>query len=167
VGWCRAGPPATVVMMLLLAGCSDTSGPTAPSPPTTSTPLPTEQSGPVAITFAGATPPPGSTVTGCGTNVRGCENLVAMRFTLRAQAPGPVLGVRVFLHATNLLACLQATHGPFDLSAGEVREVAVVFDRSDDRCPVPLDIANMALVIEGPGQVASRQTWSITYTFVP
>jgi hypothetical protein len=167
VGWYRAVAPATVVITLVLAGCSGTSGPAAPSGPTTSTPLPTEQSGPVAITFVGATPPPGSTVTGCGTSVRGCESRLSMRFSLRAQAPGPVLGVRVFLHATNLLACLQATHGPFELAAGETREVSVTFDHADDRCPIPLDIINMALVVEGPGQVASRQTWSVTYTFVP
>ncbi len=48
----------------------------------------------------------------------------------------------------------------------EVRELAVVFDQAA-ACSVPLTIANMALVVEGPGQVASRQTWSVSDTFAP
>lgn len=77
-----------------------------------------------------------------------------------------MLGVRVFLHATNQIACLIADVGPFDLARGEMRELAVVFGQAEG-CGVPLTIANMALVLEGPGQVASRQTWSLSYTFAP
>jgi hypothetical protein len=96
----------------------------------------------------------------------GCVNRVVMRFSLRAQEPGPVLAVHAFLHATNLQACLLTTTGPFVLDRGETRQLAVVFDRSD-ACPVPLTIATMAVVVEGPVQVASRRTWRVTYSFLP
>lgn len=162
--WCR-WLPLVVVMACPLAGCDGSETPTTPSPPTTTTPVPTSHSGPVTITFVDATPAPGSTVIGCGTRISGCLNRVSMRFSLRAQEAGPVLGVRVFLHATNMIACLTANTGPFNLARGEQREVAVVFDEADN-CGVPTDIANMALVVEGPIQVSSRQTWSLTYTFV-
>lgn len=126
-----------------------------------------EQAGPVEIVWLDATPPLGSTISGCGNRVRGCVNRVAMRFQLRAQDAGRVLGVRAFLHATNLVACLQTETGPFDLARGEVREVSVVFDQSDD-CLVPLTIATMAVVVEGPAPIgASRRAWALTYSFAP
>ena len=163
--WCR-GLVVMAVISCVLPGCDDSAAPTSPSPPTTTTPVPTGHSGPVAITFLDATTAPGSTITGCGTHISGCLNRLGMRFTLRAQEAGPVLGVRVFLHATNMIACLTASTGPFDLARGETREITVVFDEADN-CGVPTDIANMALVVGGPVQIESRQTWSLTYTFAP
>lgn len=164
--WCRTRPLA-VAVTLALAGCDGDGGtPTTPTPMPSPGPVVTSRSGPVEIAFVDATPGPGSTVTGCGTRISGCVNRLSMRFNLRAQEAGPVLGVRVFLHATNMVACLTATTGPFALARGETREVAVVFDQSDD-CLVPLTIANMAFVVEGPIQVSSRQTWALAYTFAP
>lgn len=162
--WTR-GFPLVVAVACALAGCDGDGGtPTTPTPMPSPVPVATGRSGPVEIVFVDATPAPGSTVTGCGTRISGCVNRLSMRFTLRAQEAGPVLGVRVFLHATNMIACLTATSGPFALARGETREVAVVFDQSDD-CGVPLTIANMAFVVEGPIQVSSRQTWSLAYAF--
>jgi hypothetical protein len=88
-----------------------------------------------------------------------------MRFLLRAPQAGTVLGLRVFLHATNQLACLMTTTGPFDLPRGE-QAIAIVFDEAGD-CGVPLTVATMAFVVEGPEQVASRQMWRLAYTFTP
>jgi hypothetical protein len=155
-----------VAVALTLAGCRDRHGPVSPSPGPGPQPVLIEQSGPVEIVFLDATPPPGSTVSGCGTRIEGCENRVVMRFQLRAQEAGSVLGVRAFLHATNLVACLLATSGPFALGRGETREISIVFDRSDD-CGVPLTVATMAFVVEGPMETASRRAWTVTYNFVP
>jgi len=171
VRWSRALAPVVAIALPLAACSSDSSSrsPTAPSarqPAQTSQPTPLEQSGPVAIEFLDATPAPGATIAGCGSTMAGCVNRVVMRFSLRAQEPGPVLAVHAFLHATNLQACLLTTTGPFTLDRRETRQLALVFDRSDT-CGVPLTIATMALVVEGPVQVASRRTWRVTYTFAP
>ena len=163
--WSREVARAGVLGFTLIA-CRDSTAPTTPSPPMTATPVPTGSTGPVGIMFLDASPPVGATITGCGTTATGCRNRLSMRFSLRAADAGHVLGVRVFLHATNLVACLAAQVGPFDLARAEVRELAVVFDQADV-CGVPLTIANMALVVEGTGQVASRQTWSLSYTLAP
>ena len=151
---------------LALAGCRDARTPVAPTQPPTSQPVLIEQRGPVEMVFLDATPSPGSTVTGCGNRISGCANRVTMRFSLRAQEAGPVLGVHAFLHATNLIACLLTSTGPFELGRGETRELSIVFDRSDD-CLVPLTIATMALVVSGPVQVESRRAWTVSYTFAP
>lgn len=156
-------------LALISAACDGARTPSAPSPPSpppVAQPIPLEQSGPVAIVYAGATPVPGSTISGCGTSIAGCVNRVTMHFLLRARDPGPVLTVRAFLHATNLQACLFADTGPFQLGQDEARPLSLVFDRSDG-CGVPLTIATLAVVVEGPVQVASRQTWSLAYTFRP
>jgi hypothetical protein len=159
----RALVPA-VVAVLSIAGCDHARTPVEPAPP----PGPTliEQSGPVAIVFAEAIPPPGTTVRGCGPLLSGCVNRVVMRFSLQAQDAGHILGVRAFLHATNRRACLVAQTGPFDLGSGETRPLSLVFDHAED-CGVPLTIATMAVVVEGTVEVASRRAWSVTYTFEP
>ena len=159
-------PPAAVAVVLavVLAACDDGAsivGPTGPPQP-----VPIEQRGPVAITFLDATPVPGSTLSGCGPRIAGCAGRVRMRFSLRAQEAGPVLHVNAFLHATNLQACLIAGTGEFPLGQNETRTLELVFDRSDD-CAVPLTIATMAVVVEGPAQIASRQAWSVQYAFAP
>jgi hypothetical protein len=161
--WCCL---LVAAIALTLPGCGDARNPAAPSPPPFAAVVPIEQTGPVEITFIDAVPAAGSTLTGCGTRISGCVNRVAMRFSLRAQDAGPVLWVRAFLHATNLQACLQTTTGPFELARGETRELSIVFDASDT-CLVPLTIATMAVVIEGPAPVASRRAWAVSYTFAP
>jgi hypothetical protein len=163
----RRGLQVVFAVVWTLAACDGKgAAPTSPAPMPSPGPVATGHTGPVSIVFLEATPPPGSTVTGCGATIAGCRNRVSMRFSLRAQEAGQVLGVRVFLHATNMIACLTASTGPFALARGETREVAVVFDQPDN-CGVPTDIANMALVVEGPIEVSSRQTWSLVYAFAP
>jgi hypothetical protein len=167
VRWHRLRGPAVVVIVAIgLARCGDTRNPVAPPPPSPSTPVLIEQSGPVDILFLESTPAPGTTIAGCGSRISGCEHRVAMRFSLRGQVGGPVLFSRAFLHATDQRACLQAATGPFELQPGQVRELVVVFDRSED-CGVPLEIATLAVVVEGPVQVSSRRAWAVSYRFVP
>jgi hypothetical protein len=158
---------ATLAVLASLGPACDRS-PTMPSPPpdpqTQVTPL--ESSGPVRITFVTASSAPGSTIGGCGPLIEGCVGRLRLTFRLEPPTTGQVLGVRVFLHATNLIACLWTETGPFLLEGGVSRTLEIPFDRAD-RCGTPTTIATMALVVEGPSQVASRQTWSLTYTFNP
>jgi hypothetical protein len=156
---------AVFAIALPVAGCGGSDAPFRPPSPAAQ-PGVIEQSGPVAIEFIDATPAVGSTIMGCGPGLSGCANRVAMQFTLRAQDAGHVLGVRAFLHATNLQACLLAQTGAFDLARGEVRPLAIVFDRTE-ACGMPLTIATMAVVMEGTVEVASRRAWAVTYTFRP
>jgi hypothetical protein len=39
--------------------------------------------------------------------------------------------------------------------------------RLADRCGIPNTMATLAVVVEGPVQVASGQTWSLYYAFAP
>ena len=153
---------------LLLAGslvaCGDDAGPMGPSLPTG--PVLIEQSGPVAISILEATPPVGSTLTGCGPRISGCVDRVRIRFSMRAPEAGTVLYVAAFLHATNLRACLLGRTDGFTFGAGETRVVEVVFDSADD-CQVPLTVATLAVVVEGTVQVASRRAWTLAYGFSP
>lgn len=149
---------------LWLAGCGGHESPTAPTP--AAPVVPGASSGNVRIQFSDATPAPGSTVSGCGTDVAGCTNRIAMRFRLVPPQSGPVLFVRAFLHASNRQACLFTESGPFTLTAGQPRDLDIVFDRAD-RCGVPLTIETMAVVVEGTVEVASRQEWTIAYTLRP
>ena len=72
----------------------------------------------------------------------------------------------VFLHAGTKLACFAASTGPLALRAGEETSLQVVLDPSDD-CPTPVSISDMAANVEGTVEVASRQEWTIGYTFAP
>jgi hypothetical protein len=89
-----------------------------------------------------------------------------MQFGLAPSQSGFVLGLRAFLHATDQRGCLFASSQAFQLQAGQPTIVSVTFDRSD-RCPTPVTITNMAVVVEGTVEVASRQEWGLRYTFLP
>ncbi len=146
------------------------------SPPTvTPTPSPTiapsevvpgTATGPTRIAFVSADPPPGTGVSGCGQNATGCAGRVRMVFRLTPTATGEALRFIVFLHATSKRACFMATTGPISLRAGEAQSLQVVLDPSDT-CAVPFAISDMAAVVEGTGELASRQEWAIGYTFAP
>jgi hypothetical protein len=66
----------------------------------------------------------------------------------------------------NLQACLWGEIEPFTVRAGAPLSIEIPTDRAD-RCGTPTMIATMAVVVEGPVQVSSRQTWSLRYTFSP
>ena len=151
---------------LVFQGCGH--APTMPTP--TLDPAlqvtPIDNTGPIRITFVSANIPPGSTVGGCGGVIEGCAGKLRMTFRLNPPADGPVLFVRMYLHATNLQACLWGELASFSVLAGAPITIELPADRAD-RCGTPTTIATMAVVVEGPIQVSSRQTWSLRYTFSP
>lgn len=137
-----------------------------PAPDPTLQVTPIDNTGPIRIAFVSANIAPGSTVGSCGAVIEGCAGRLRMTFRLNPPSDGPVLFVRMFLHATNLQACLWGELGSFSVQAGAPITIEVPADRAD-RCGTPTTIATMAVVVEGPIQVSSRQTWSLRYTFTP
>jgi len=89
-----------------------------------------------------------------------------MVFRLAPSGTGPVLRFVVFLHSASKRACFVASTGPLSLRAGEETAIQVVLDPSDD-CLTPLAITDLAANVEGTIEVASRQEWTIGYTFAP
>jgi hypothetical protein len=128
--------------------------------------MPGRGTGPTRITFTGSEPAPGTNVGGCGTSIVGCRGRVRTRLTLESPTGGPVLFVKVFLHSTSLQACLLGQTAPLTLQPGRIEPLEVLLDQADD-CRTPVDIRTMAAVVEGTVEVASRQEWSIRYTFSP
>lgn len=149
-----------------LAACGRTAmSPTPVDPASAVTPI--ERTGPVTITFATANPLPGSTVTGCGPRIAGCEGRLRVTLDLLPQFDGPVLYVRVYLHSMrNGVACLSGTTAPMTLAANRHATVDVTLDTSDV-CATPETMATMDAIVEGPVQTASRQAWSLRYVFAP
>jgi hypothetical protein len=162
--WNAAG--LLVFVACVIGSCNGQ--PTAPSP--TPDPAlqvtPLDSAGPIRITFVKANIVPGSTVVGCGTRIEGCAGRLRLTFRLDPSSDGPVLYARVYLHATNLQACLWGEIEPFTVRAGDALTIEIPTDRADS-CGTPATIATMAVVVEGPIQVSSRQTWSLHYTFAP
>jgi hypothetical protein len=155
----------TSVVLLAACGATPAAPPTPPVDPNLQV-TPNGSTGPVRITFVSANVAPGSTVTGCGPLIEGCKGRVRMTVQLNPPSDGPVLYVRIYLFAANQLACLWGQTDPFTVSAGAPLNVDVTMDTSD-QCVTPTTIANMACVVEGTVQVASRQTWSLHYVFAP
>jgi hypothetical protein len=174
-------PPGVVRILGLAAflahGCGDGGTPIVapmPTPAPTATPVPAGEvvvgahTGPTEITFLAADPPPGSTLTGCGSNASGCSGRVRMRFRLLSAAGGPVLDAIGFLHATNKVACYRGSTGPLDLQPGVPAEVVIVFDQPDAAaCGVPATIANMKVVLSAPVQTDGLQEWAVRYELRP
>lgn len=163
----------TLFVVMVGGACgSDGTSPSPPSPapsPSASPPavVPGPSSGPTRITFAGADPPPGAEVAGCGAFIGGCAGRVTIGLALQSPTGGPVLYVRVFLHdGATLRACLVGETGPLSLRPGVVERVDVALDEADD-CRTPTDIRTMAAVVEGTIEVASRQEWGVRYAFLP
>ncbi len=140
--------------------------PTAPTDPTTQV-VPAEGTGPVQIQFVRSTPPPGSTISGCGSTISGCRGRLTMTIRLTPSLDGPVLYVRFYLHSMrNGVACLIGQTAPFNVAANRPVDVDVLLDQAD-ACGVPDTMATMDAIVEGPVQVASRQAWGVRYTFAP
>jgi hypothetical protein len=150
---------------LVFTGCGNES--TAPSPPDAASRVtPIDSTGPIRIRLLGANIAPGNGVAGCGPLIEGCAGKLQMTFQLDPPSDGPALYMRVYLHATNLMACLWGETLPFTVQA-RVPSVITIPIASADRCGTPTTIATMAAVVEGPVQVSSRQTWSLAYVFAP
>jgi hypothetical protein len=166
-GACRSGlvALASCAAFVLTACGNHTMTPSPRTDPNLQV-TPIDSSGPIRISFVSANIPPGSTVAGCGNLIEGCAS--KLRVTLRLDPPtdGPVLYARIYLHATNLIACLWGETVPFAVQAGVPSTIEIPLDRAEG-CGTPIAIATMAAVIEGPIQVASRQTWSLHYVSIP
>jgi len=168
---------ALALAAVLLASCVGDST-TAPGPPARPTPSPTPSgvpgladgasTGPTTIAFLSADPALGSTIAGCGAHASGCAGRIRMRFRLTPTGTGPVLFCTGFLHAADKTGCLQGRIGAFGLRAGEAQTVEVVFDTVDgsDRCRTPLDLTDLAFVVEGTIEVASRHEWGLHLSLV-
>ena len=156
---------------LATLGCGDGGHPISEPSPPVPTPTPTidtgvvvgAHTGPTQITFVAAEPAPGATITGCGADASGCRRRVRMRFRLLSASGGPVLDAIGFLHATNKVACLRGSTGPFNLQAGVPAEVLIPFDEADAACGIPATIANMKVVLSAPVQTDGLQEWAIRY----
>ena len=166
----RAAAAVFCSLVFLCCGGS-TMAPPVPSPAPVPSPtpdlgqvVPTEATGPVRIVFAGASIVPGSTVTGCGSSIEGCRGRLRVLLDLQPPASGPALHARIFLHATNQIACLLGQTRSFELEAGVTKRIEVVLDGAD-ACRTPVTFATMAAVVEGPVENASRQAWQVHYVF--
>jgi hypothetical protein len=158
------GLACAVAALVAVAGCG--TGSTAPSADPNPEVTPIDGNGPIRITFAGANISPGSVVSGCGSLIEGCAGKLRVTIRLDPPSDGAVLYTRIYLHATNLIACLLGETAPFTVHARVPSVVEITLDRSD-RCGTPTTIATMAAVVEGPIEVSSRQTWSLHYVFAP
>jgi hypothetical protein len=156
---------AAGAVLALLCGCGG-DNPVEPQPTPAPSAIPGAGTGPTEIVFVSAEPAVGSTLSGCGATADGCAGRIRMRFSLRPTRSGPALSFSAFLHSDRLQACLLAALPGFQLQAGVATTVDVVFDRSD-RCATPVTIRNMAAVVEGTVDVASRQEWALGYTLLP
>jgi hypothetical protein len=163
-----------VAGILLVPGCGST--PTIvppPTPPPTPTPTPDTgvvvgpHTGQTQISFVSADPPPGSTITGCGSKASGCRGRVRMRFRLLSAVGGPVLNAIGYLHATNKLACYRGSTDRLDLAPGVPSDIEIVFDGADDACGIPATIATMKVTLNAPGVTEGLQEWGVHYEFVP
>ena len=145
---------------------SGPSGPGGVPTPDPSQVVPGQATGPTRIAFVSADPGPGSVVSGCGSDLRGCAGRVRMVFRLTPTGTGPVLHFDVTMHSETKRACFVGTTGLADLRAGQAVSVQIVLDPVEG-CVTPLTITDLAAVVEGTVEVASRQEWRIGYTFAP
>ena len=164
---------ALAVLLLALPACGGSPSITPPpSPSPTPSPTPSgplgigAHTGPTAITLVEAVPAPGSLVT-CGPEMADCQGRMRVRLLLAPTQTGPALFTAVTLHAENKVACLRGQVPGFALQAGQAQPVEVVLDQADSFCRTPLTITNMAAVVEGTIEVASRQEWAIAYEMRP
>ena len=153
------------VVFCLAAACQRTTAPTPIDAGSAVTSI--ESSGPVRITFLGASVAPGGTIAGCGRLVEGCVGRLRITLELAPPLDGPVLYVRVYLHSMrNGVACLSGTTAPMTLRANQRTAVDVMLNDADV-CGTPDTMATMDAIVEGSVQVASRQAWSLRYVFAP
>jgi len=140
-----------------------------PDPNTIVTPI--SGFGPVQMTFVSADPPPGTTISGCGSNLRGCPGRPTITFSLRSSTAGSSLLLNVRLTSSTVASCfIQAPFGePFTLEAGVPRSISKSFDPGSSGCAAPFAadrlLANLNRGVGLPSE--SEQNWTLTYRFVP
>jgi hypothetical protein len=129
--------------------------------------VPTFGSGPVQISFLSATPPPGSTISGCGANPTGCLGRLDMTFLLRSNARGHVGSGAVYLFdASGLAGCLGMNIPATDVAAGSDVVTTVRADIANQFCPLPLVIDRMVFTIYDES-LRSEQRFQVRYVLLP
>jgi hypothetical protein len=130
--------------------------------------VPTSGYGPVQISFLSATPPPGSTISGCGANPMGCQGRVSMTFLLRSNASGHLRSGAVYLFDANGIdGCFGMNLSPTDLAVGTGVVTTVRADIVNQFCPMPLVIDRMVFTIYDEASLRSAQGFQVRYVFLP
>lgn len=165
-----------------MTACGDSTSPTPPEQPSLPEPqappepmlstdvVRTVTEGPAIMTFLSADPSPGSTLSGCGTSVEGCEGRIRVRVRVETSTGGNIVDLSAYLYGTERrIACLisrDTLGGSFELRAGQPREFEFLFDRSDD-CPTPEKIRAMNVISSADVNASGRQGWLIEYGLEP
>lgn len=163
----------TVAALVIVGACGGDESPTGsptptPSPGLSTKVVPGEHTGTTEITFLSAEPPPGATLTGCGSSVSGCSGRVLMRFRFLAAGGATVSNAIGYLHATNKRACFAGSTGALELQPGVPTDAVIAFDQpDDDGCDIPATIANMKVVLSAGVDGAALQEWGVEYEFLP
>jgi hypothetical protein len=148
--------------------------PTPPTPNPSMIVTPTSKSGPGEITWVNSDPPPGSTISGCGSNTDGCLGRLKIVINIR-----PDVAIRngypsFQLKPLSISVCqhsLPCSSPTFDLAAGQTFAVQVScpYSYSPSPCPTPLSIDSIdaAVVVDKAASQYFYQAWKVTYTFLP
>lgn len=167
---------STVARVIVLAAalgfssCSDekpaapTIVPTPAPRPTLATVSPGDSSGPIAIAYTGSNVRPGSTVSGCGSDISGCKGRMWMSFRLTPRVTGSSDVVRLVLQTATKGGCLSGSLPSPTFVAGQAQDVVITLDASV-ACPVPAVITHMWVNIEGSVGLSARQEWGVDYRF--
>jgi hypothetical protein len=127
----------------------------------------TARSGSVQISFLSATPPPGSTISGCGADPRGCRGRLTMTFRLKPGVTGHLDSGAVYLFDANGRdGCIGMNISPTDLVVGADAVIVVRADIANEFCPMPLVVDRMVFTIYGETALRSQQSFRIGYAFI-
>ena len=165
---------ATSAALILLTACGETQQscevpafPSSyePSPDPSKTVVPTAGSGPGKLTYVNSEPPPGTTISGCGEVVGGCQERLKIVFNLRSDVDLRSQRLHVsFITQTD--AVLECFSTGFDLQAGETFAIEVSCPSSPGGAPTPFKAATIT-VETGTSAERIEQTWKASYTFLP
>jgi hypothetical protein len=156
----RSGDFALILATLCAVACHD-------SIPTTPDVSAGAAQGPTTIEFVRASPEPGSTVTGCGSSVRGCAGQLTVWVRMLNQVGGSVDSITASLHGQSKIACLLATAPPVTLRVNSYSEVLLRFTVADSNqlCATPWNAVNLAVVSNGTISTLGRREFAVRYRF--
>jgi predicted small secreted protein len=161
-------PVIVLAAAFSLTSCSDE---TPVAPPIVPTPTPAavspgDASGAIAIAYTGSNILPGSTVSGCGSDISGCRGRMWMSFRLTPSVTGTSSVIRLVFQTATKGGCLSGTLPAPTFVAGQAQNVVITLDGSVG-CPVPAVFTHMWMNIEGPVGLTARQEWGVSYRFEP
>ena len=163
-------PIIVLVAALGLASCSDdtpVAPPIVPTPAPTPTPAavsPGDSSGDISIAYTGSNVLPGSTVSGCGSDISGCTGRMWMSFRLTPRVTGSADVIRLVFQSATKGGCLSGRILSQSFVAGQQQNIVVTLDESVG-CTVPSVISHMWMNIEGSVGMSARQEWGVDYRF--